>query len=413
MNIEKLNKRNSSMDLIRIVATLCVLSVHFFLHNGFYYETVEGTEMYIMSLMRTLFSVCVPLFLVLTGYLMSHKTLSKKYYTGIRKTIIIYILAGIACIIYKSISGFQSIELDFQTFLFGTLDFTGANYSWYIEMYIGLFLIIPFLNILYNKIETKRHKQVLLLTMICLTILPSLFNIFNLDSAEWWTNPASSDDFQKLVPSWWTSLYPITYYFTGCYLREYKINLRIRHLVPMFIAAIVLFGSFNYYRSYGTNFKSGTYVYWYGFESFILTVLLFMILSRLSLKKLPNAVRFTLWKISDLTLGIYLVSFIFDSWYYPILNENITPMVNRLPYYFLMVPCVFISSLILSAVLNLLEKLITFVWKKIYSSIIYLKENADRIMIMDIVFIVLFFASMIFLLWKVYTDSEDMMKLFI
>ena len=42
MNIKKLERRNSSMDILRIVAVFTVLSVHFFLHNGFYSEPVSG-----------------------------------------------------------------------------------------------------------------------------------------------------------------------------------------------------------------------------------------------------------------------------------------------------------------------------------------------------------------------------------
>lgn len=83
MNLSKLERRNSSMDLIRVVAVFTVLSVHFFLHNGFYNEPVEGMSpigglidyftthnaaslhgpiMFVMVTMRTLFSICVPLF---------------------------------------------------------------------------------------------------------------------------------------------------------------------------------------------------------------------------------------------------------------------------------------------------------------------------------------------------------------
>ena len=83
MDIKKLERRDSSLDIIRIVAAFTVLSVHFFLHNGFYSEIVsidKGPQMFIMVQMRTLFGVCVPLFMILTGYLMSQKTLSKAYY---------------------------------------------------------------------------------------------------------------------------------------------------------------------------------------------------------------------------------------------------------------------------------------------------------------------------------------------
>ena len=175
MDIKKLERRDSSLDIIRIVAAFTVLSVHFFLHNGFYSETVTGMEpleglfsffstgnysdlhgpqMFLMIQMRVLFGVCVPLFMILTGYLMSKKELSRSYYKGIRKTLIIFVLATIFCMVFKSIhetpsakaafynfnfeAMFEAIKgtgkYDLKHYILGTLDFTGANYSWYIEM---------------------------------------------------------------------------------------------------------------------------------------------------------------------------------------------------------------------------------------------------------------------------------------
>ena len=224
MDIKKLNTRNSAMDIIRIVAVFTVISVHFFLHNGFYSQTVKGAEMYIMVLMRTFFSVCVPLFIILTGYLMSNKTLSKKYYSGIVKTLIVFVLATIVCMVFKTVKYGDPFTI--KDFILNTLNFKGANYSWYIEMYIGLFLIIPFLNLAYNNLKDKKQKQILVLTMIGITILPTALNIFNFENASWWLDPKSSDTFSALIPDWWIGFYPITYYFTGCYLKEYGLKLK-------------------------------------------------------------------------------------------------------------------------------------------------------------------------------------------
>ena len=176
MNYEKLKKRDSSLDILRIVAVFTVLSVHFFLHNGFYSQTIQGKPMYIAVVMRTLFSVCVPLFMLLTGYLMSKKELSKKYYSGIAKTLVVFVISTLACMIYKNIA--QGEILNFKTFILGTLDFTGSNYSWYIEMYIGLFLLAPFLNLAYGKLKSKRQKQVLLITVVFLTPKRLKYNAF-------------------------------------------------------------------------------------------------------------------------------------------------------------------------------------------------------------------------------------------
>lgn len=398
MDIKKLQNRNASMDIIRIVAAFTVLSVHFFLHNGFYSQIVEGVPMYIMVLTRTLFSVCVPLFMILTGYLMSHKTLSRKYYSGISKTLIVFVLATLACMIFKAVHDNEPLSL--KSFILGTLDFTGANYSWYIEMYIGLFLLVPFLNLAYNKLKNKRQKQVLVLTLVFLTIIPTLFNIFNFDNPAWWSDPKSSDTFAKLVPSWWMGFYPIAYYFTGCYIREYGIRLKTRSMLVLFLLAILIFGTFNFYRSYGTTFKSGIYVYWYGFEPYILSVLLFVLLSRIKTENMNEKVKFVLWKVSDLALGIYLISYIFDMLVYPVLNEKITTMTDRLPFYFVTVPIVFICSMLASAVLNIAAKYIQIFFKKLVEFIKTQRQRADKYKWQDYIFIALIAGGIIFAFWK-------------
>ena len=398
MDIKKLQNRNASMDIIRIVAAFTVLSVHFFLHNGFYSQIVEGVPMYIMVLMRTLFSVCVPLFMILTGYLMSHKTLSRKYYSGISKTLIVFVLATLACMIFKAVHDNEPLSL--KSFILGTLDFTGANYSWYIEMYIGLFLLVPFLNLAYNKLKNKRQKQVLVLTLVFLTIIPTLFNIFNFDNPAWWSDPKSSDTFAKLVPSWWMGFYPIAYYFTGCYIREYGIKLKTRSMLVLFLLAILIFGTFNFYRSYGTTFKSGIYVYWYGFEPYILSVLLFVLLSRIKTDNMKEKVKFVLWKVYDLALGIYLISYIFDMLVYPVLNEKITTMTDRLPFYFVTVPIVFICSMLASAVLNIAAKYIQIFFKKLVEFIKTQRQRADKYKWQDYIFIALIAGGIIFAFWK-------------
>ena len=398
MDIQKLQSRNAALDIIRIVAAFTVLSVHFFLHNGFYSQIVEGTQMYIMVLMRTLFSVCVPLFMILTGYLMSHKTLSRKYYSGISKTLIIFVLATLACMIFKAIHDNEPFTL--KSFILGTLDFTGANYSWYIEMYIGLFLLIPFLNPAYNKLKNKRQKQVLVLTLVFLTIIPTLFNIFNFDNPVWWSDPKTSDTFAKLVPSWWMGFYPITYYFTGCYIREYGIKLKTKSTLVLFLLAILIFGSFNFYRSYGTTFKSGSYVYWYGIEPYVLSVLLFVLLSRIKTDNMNEKVKFVLWKVSDLALGIYLISYIFDMLVYPVLNSKITTMTDRLPFYFVTVPIVFICSMLASAIMNIVAKYIQILFKKLVEFIKVQRRRDDKYKWQDYLFIALMAGGLIFAFWK-------------
>ena len=418
----QLSSRNSSLDIIRIFAAFMVLSVHFFLYNGFYSEPVNKPAMFVAVGMRTFFGICVPLFMILTGYLMCHKTLSRDYYKGIRKTLIVFVLATIACMIFKMFHDNPAIMNAFgsgnfglmfkeigQTrkyglinFIFGTLDFTGANYSWYIEMYIGLFLIAPFLNLAYNKLNSQKHKLVLVVTMFCLTTLPTIFNIFNFDTATWWVTPTESDTYQKLIPAFWLSMYPITYYFTGAYLREYGMKLRTRAVAVLLVISLLGFTTFNWFRSYNGGFKTGLYNYWYGFTPYVLSLLVFVLLSRIKSDNWKPGVKKALWKVSDLALGIYLCSYIFDVQIYERLNKTVPVMTDRLPYYFLTVPLCFVLAALLSLVLNLIAKgiiklipVVTNFWLKIWRS-----EGAQRQRYCDIFFIVLMLATAIFAFWK-------------
>lgn len=359
---EQINKRKTSLDIIRILAVFFVVSIHFFLHNGYYGENHNNINMYIMCTMRTVFTTCIPLFLLLSGYLVSKKTLSKKYYLGIIRILLIYFMSSIACLLFRKYILFRTI--DFKTVFFEIFNFSLAPYSWYIEMYIGLFLIIPFLNIMYNNIQSKRHKKLLLFTLFAMTTLPTLLNIFTFTTNQAWYNPETNSDITKILPNWWTLIYPFTYYFFGAYIREYGLKIKTPVAIVALILSIALFGTFNSFRSYNTTFEDGYYIQWYGIEPFIMALLIFTLLLRLKTDKLPIAVRWILWKLSDATLGIYLLSYIFDKIIYDSLVLSVPVMTDRLKYYFIVVPLVFIGSLILSLIFNIILKVFDSIVKE-------------------------------------------------
>lgn len=161
-------QRNINIDLIKCIAAISVISVHFFWNTGYYTEPMLGKRMLFMTFMRTSFMVCVPLFLIITGYLMCGKKLSAKYFYGIVHTIIMYIIISLFCILYRHIMG-QEVSL--KDGIKGILDYTAAPYAWYVEMYIGLFVMIPFLNILYHNLENKKAKKLLIFILVCMIVV--------------------------------------------------------------------------------------------------------------------------------------------------------------------------------------------------------------------------------------------------
>lgn len=349
-------ERDLNADLIRCVAVYSVLSVHFLLNTGFYSVPTVGLDMLLLCMYRSFFMACVPLFMILTGYLMQHKTLSRGYYRGILKTLEIYVLASIACLLFKKFA--LNYHVTFKTAVLDILDFDAANYAWYIEMYIGLFLMIPFLNLAWHGLKTPGQKKALIFTMISLTFLPKLLNSFDLRTAGWWASPSLSTTYDPIVPGFFTAMYPITYYFIGAYLREYgwKLN-RVLNLFLLALA-VVLFGWYNFYRSDGGSFVWGSNSTWGG-ENLVTAVLLFTLLLNLKMKRWPKPVHVVLREISGIALGIYLISWIFDRIVYDgCLIPHVPVIAERWKFYPLTVPFVFLLSCAGAGILYLIRYLL-------------------------------------------------------
>lgn len=354
--MEKLKKqRDIRLDIIRIFSLFTVVGVHFFLNSGFYDQIVSGKKMFVMCTIRSFFIICVPMFITLTGYLMNKKQLSKKYYKGIVKTLIIYLICSV---IYSAFRKFYlNDNITIKTFIKSILDFHGTAYSWYIEMYIGLFLLIPFLNLIFNNLKSQKQANILLLTLIILIGVPSILNIFNFSSFEWWKTPSISNKYVKLFPEWWSAIYPIFYYFLGAYLSKYKINLNKKWNILLLVMLLILDGLFNFYRSYGSHYVKGT---WNNYSSAIImcsTFLVFNLLLNIKVSNNNTTQNRFLKTISDACLGGYLISCIFDEIYYNYLNTWIPTIKDRFIYAPIIVIAVFISSILLSIIINLLYKL--------------------------------------------------------
>lgn len=343
-----MKQRNPALDITRIFAFLCVVGIHFFLNNNFYNIPVWGLPMAQMISVRCFCMICVPLFLMLSGYLLKEKTLSRTYYSRIIYILAIYLLSCIACGIYKILF----MDLSVVVAIAGIFDFQTASYSWYIEMYMGLFLMIPFLNMMYNGAGTCSRRKALVLTFLIITALPSLLNVWNLRGLVGIVPADKEVHVDPLVPDHWTFMYPITFYFLGAYLRDYPLKLRPWLNLLLILLATLAFGMVNYFRSYGRSFLGLACADYRSVWCTALSILVFSFLTERQWSSVgPKTARF-LSKVSTWTLGAYLCSEIFDRIVYPILLERGYTMVIRMAFFPVIVGVVSLCSLTLSAILN-------------------------------------------------------------
>lgn len=364
MTLKNIDKRDTSADIIRIIAAFLVICIHFFMRSGFYNENIDGFGMYPMVTVRTLSGICVPLFMILTGYLMCGKKLSKSYYFKISKVIFIYIASCVLCAVFRV--NYFNENITFSKFMSGVLDFTMAPYAWYVEMYIMFFLLIPFINMIYNGLENRKKKRILVITLIIVAIVPSLFNNFSFyETTQLWFKPANYDNLSKVFPNYWVTLYPFAYYFIGCYLREYRLKIKTPVVVIMLIASILLFGLLNLCRNSGSLWKTYPYADWSGCATCITAVLLFEAVKRMKTDKLPSFIRRILMVMSQCTLGVYLTSYISDVTAYDILNQRFSSIYDKFSMFLPTVLFIYGMSLILSLVIEIFLMLIKFVFREL------------------------------------------------
>lgn len=347
------SQRDIGLDVIRCLALFCVIGVHFFLLNDFYGQIIAGKFMFAAVLVRNAFMICVPLFLLLTGYLVTTADPSKKYFIKLVRIVGIYILASLCCGIFRVaiLPNTDDSSMSLTQALLGILSFTTAPYCWYVEMYIGLFLLIPFMNLMYNNLATLRNRRKLLAVLLILTTLPCICNIFNFDSLSWWLQPSSSHTYLKIVPQYWVNFYPVTYFVVGRYLRDYPIKLKKGTYVILIAAVFFLAGAFNYYRSHTAAFVGGQ---WQSYGSPLImaqSVLVFSFLASLRYDRVPRFMARIVAKVSDWSFGAYLLSWIFDYSIYLVIFDSAVGIRERVRYC-LFVPIIFVASTLLSGVIT-------------------------------------------------------------
>lgn len=353
------NKRNINLDIIRVFAFLGVVGIHFFLNSGFYNIPIKNYKHLIIIIVRTFFLYCVPLFIMLTGFLLNHKTVSLKYYKGILKTLLVYVIVSIVLIIYNNIQNGAGYSVSDSFFMM--LSFSGAKYSWYVEMYIGLFMIIPYLNLIYNNLQTKEQKMGLILVGLLLTSFPLFFNSHNYRNLNWWTMPSQSNKYQQILPKFWVGVYPVVYYYIGCFIEEYRPKINTLKNFIYIVITTVVFGIYNFYRSFGSAYIMGKFQGWESPFTVLLSILIFIYILNLNTSKLSNKTRKLLVVSSNATLGAYLISSMFDDYFYSILNAKTSNYNIKSLMIFVIVPVVSICSLLFSITLNFI---LDFVKKK-------------------------------------------------
>jgi len=304
-------KENNQIYLIKSTAVLFTVSVHFLLNSGFYEAAITTPAAVIWMGLRQVFITAVPLFLIATGYLMNKKTLTTTYFCKLLPVYATYLFISLTVWL---VSVFVLHEdWHFSEAVRGILNFSTVSYSWYVEMYLGLYLMIPVLNLIWHARTEKHYHHYLVLLSGLLFFVPSLLNSYG-----------------KVVPDFWQSAYPVGYYFFGAYFSEYAEDPNPQQ-AKQALALLVILLTINIGTDVRTNYN--TVFQWlprndyFGYQTASISLVLFYLGSQLAIGERLKRV---LKPIATATLSIYLLSDLTDKFTYQLYNTWLPHLNQRM-----------------------------------------------------------------------------------
>lgn len=335
------SKRNINIDIIKVVSLLLVIGVHFFLYTGYYSINYSITNS-IFIVLRNICMACVPLFIIVTGYLNRNKVWSKKYYLNIGR---VYLLYSLAMFVLTLVDNKYVINTTlFKTALINILNY--KYYGWYITMYVGLMLIAPIINLAFKNMDESTRKYAIINIILAISIPVTLVDLFS---------NVRYSILAHILPNWWYYTWPLMYYMIGLVFSYNKNAIKdfFKKTRLLFLLTLIISTLLYYILNIHWEFRAHVNIF-----IVIISTCIFSWLLNLDINvnsKLRTAIIF----VSNNTLLAYLLSYIVDNITYPFVNQ-ITNMNIR----FSLFPIVVILNFILTILLVIIVRIILSILKK-------------------------------------------------
>ena len=175
-----LKKRQSNIELLRILAIICIISFHYVYKSGYVLTDLKANSLIIKSFWF-LGELGVNLFILITGYFLINSKFSfKKLIKLIIEVNFYYLITLFVSLTFgNSIEG--GIVALFPNFKTTFLRFFAVifNRYWFITAYILIYILSPYLNKFIKSLTKNEHKKLLIIILTIWSIIPTFFGIFN------------------------------------------------------------------------------------------------------------------------------------------------------------------------------------------------------------------------------------------
>ena len=161
-------KRNSSLELLRIICMISIILYHYVLH-GLNIKDINNIPMLngmVTSIMLIAGRLSCNVFVLITGYFLIKQQLNIKKILNLIIKIFVYSIG-----IYIILQGFKLIRTDSETLKQQLLPIIYGN--WFMKYYVIIYILSPFLNKMINSLDKVSHFRFIALLVIAWSIIPT------------------------------------------------------------------------------------------------------------------------------------------------------------------------------------------------------------------------------------------------
>ena len=163
-------QRQSNIELLRILATCMVIILHYNSVTGGGFFTVQdgSSNQFILVALESISIPAVNIFVIITGYFLC-KTNVRDFMKPLGLVAQVIVFAVITFAIGRIfIPQNANIDTLFE-YLFSS--------NWYVYIFFALYLISPFINVMWDKLNPSGKRILLAFVMILFSIYPTLIDI--------------------------------------------------------------------------------------------------------------------------------------------------------------------------------------------------------------------------------------------
>jgi len=273
------NKRNSSLELLRIICMILIILYHYVLH-GIKITTIDSMHIFngiLTCIMIIGGRLSCNVFILITGYFLI------KQKTNVKKVIKLLIKIFVYSVgIYVVLRYLNLVKTDGETLKKQFLPIIYGN--WFVMYYIMIYILSPFLNKMINGLDKISHFRLICIMILIWSLIPTITDF------SW--SFSSIDAF-------------LVMYLIGAYIRLYpreRTNNKI-NIIILIIGVLILI-AFSIFLAYKTpTFKNAKDFFWELNNLFMVIVAIYLFKVFVNMHFVCKPINY----IASSTLGIYLI----------------------------------------------------------------------------------------------------------